>query len=52
MINPLIVDILIKRIELGWINPKTNLPLTVDDILIDEYKNAVYEKNVNKGVIK
>lgn len=41
MTNPLIVNILVNRIKDGWINPKTNEPLKVDDILIDEYKMAV-----------
>lgn len=39
-----IVTILVTRIKAGWINPKTNLPLTVNDILIADYKQAVEDR--------
>ncbi|GMQ61212.1 hypothetical protein [Vallitalea maricola] len=41
MINQIIVDILVRRINEGWIYPKTGLPLTTNDILKEEYKTAV-----------
>lgn len=43
MVNQIIVDILVKRIQQGWINPKTNLPLAVGDILISDYQTAVQD---------
>jgi isopentenyl diphosphate isomerase/L-lactate dehydrogenase-like FMN-dependent dehydrogenase len=41
MVNQLIVDILVKRIEEGWINSKTRLPLILADILREDYREAV-----------
>lgn len=41
MVKQMIVDILVKRINEGWIYPKTGLPLTTGDILKEEYKTAV-----------
>lgn len=41
MVNPIIVDILVKRILEGGINPATNQPMKLEDIKIEEYKVAV-----------
>lgn len=41
MVNQAILQILTKRILEGWIYPKTNLPLCINDILIEEYKNEI-----------
>lgn len=41
MVKDYIVNILVARIQRGWIYPKTGLPLTADDILKEEYKIAV-----------
>ena len=41
MLNQYIVDILVRRIKNGEINPVTRLPMTVEDIKLIEYKNEV-----------
>lgn len=41
MINQYVIDILVKRIRDGGVNPVTGQPMTVDDIKIQEYKDAV-----------
>lgn len=44
MVNSIIVDILVKRIKNGGINPKTSLPMVLEDIKIQEYKDTVQEQ--------
>ncbi|MEF9952185.1 MAG: hypothetical protein RR782_02735 [Clostridium sp.] len=39
-----LVDILVRKIQGQEINPVTNLPFTVDDIKIVEYKDEVIKK--------
>lgn len=41
MVNPILVDILARKIKNAEINPNTNEPFKVYDIKIDEYKTAV-----------
>ena len=41
MLNQYIVDILVRRIKNGEINPVTELPMKIDDIKIAEYKTEV-----------
>lgn len=41
MVNQILVNILVKRIDDGWINPKTKKAIELDDILDPEYKEAV-----------
>ena len=41
MLNQYIVDILVRRIKNGEINPVTRLPMTIEDIKLVEYKNEV-----------
>lgn len=43
MVNQIVVDILVKRIDEGWVNPKTGLPLLTQDIKKEEYKVVVEE---------
>lgn len=40
-INQEMVLWLVDRIKNGKINPITKLPFTIDDIKVEEYKNAV-----------
>jgi hypothetical protein len=40
MINPIILDILVRRILEGGINPKTNQPMKLEDIN-EPYRTAV-----------
>lgn len=49
MVNPLILDILFRRIVNGEINPKTGEPMTLTDIKIQEYREAV-EAMLNERV--
>lgn len=49
MINQMLVNILVKRIQSRWINPKTNKPLVIDDILIEEYKISVLQELTSLG---
>ena len=41
MLNQYIVDILVRRIKNGEINPITGLVMTLEDIKLIEYKNEV-----------
>ena len=41
MLNQYIVEILVRRIKNGEINPITGLPMTVEDIKLIEYKTEV-----------
>lgn len=41
MLNQYIVDILVRRIKNGEINPVTGLPMAVEDIKLVEYKDEV-----------
>ncbi|OAO79812.1 hypothetical protein [Anoxybacillus flavithermus] len=41
MTNPVIVDILVRRILEGGINSATNQPMKLEDIKIEEYRVAV-----------
>lgn len=41
--NRYILDLLVIRIRNGMINPKTNQPFDLEDILIQEYKDAVQQ---------
>lgn len=41
MLNELVVDILVNRIKNSGTNPKTNEPMVLKDILIQEYKDEV-----------
>lgn len=41
MINQAIVDILVSRIRNGGINPVTGQPMQLEDIKIQEYRDAV-----------
>lgn len=51
MINPIILDILVRRILNGGLNPKTGQPMTVADIN-EPYKTAVEnEILLRQGVI-
>lgn len=40
-LNQQIIDILVHKIKDACINPKTNEPYKLDDIKIQEYKDAV-----------
>ncbi|KMT23021.1 hypothetical protein [Clostridium cylindrosporum] len=44
MIIPTFVDMLVRKIESGEINPVTGLVFTVEDIKIIEYKNEVIKR--------
>jgi len=44
MVNPILVEILINKINSGEINPNTNEAFNVDDIKNVEYKTAVEAK--------
>lgn len=41
MVNPILVDMLVRKIKDAEINPNTGQPFQVVDIKIDEYKTAV-----------
>lgn len=41
MVNQAIVDILVKRISSRGINPVTGQPIKLEDIKIQEYRDAV-----------
>ncbi len=41
MLNEIIVDILVRRIMSGGINPKTGNAMVLADIIIQEYKDEV-----------
>ncbi|WP_202127852.1 hypothetical protein [Clostridium sp. C2-6-12] len=44
MVNPILVEILINKINSGEINPNTNEAFKVGDIKSAEYKTAVETK--------
>lgn len=41
MVNPIIVNMLVKKIQTGEINPNTGEPFKLEDIKIQEYRDAV-----------
>lgn len=41
MLNQYIIDILVRRIKNGEINPVTELPMEIKDIKLSEYKTEV-----------
>lgn len=41
MLNEMVVDILVRRIKSGGINPKTGNAMVLGDILIQEYRDEV-----------
>jgi hypothetical protein len=43
MVNPVLVNMLARKIRDAEVNPKTNEPYKLEDILISEYKTAVEE---------
>lgn len=48
MINQMIVDILVRRIRSGGVNPKTGVPMVAKDILHEGYRVA-FEQELKKG---
>lgn len=44
MIKQYIVDILIRKIKSGEINPITNQPFKIEDVKLEEYKIVVNEE--------
>lgn len=48
-INQKIVDILVHKIKDGCINPRTREPYKIDDIKIQEYRDAVQENLIAQG---
>ena len=43
MFDQLIVDILVRRIKEGGLNPKTGEPMKLEDIISEPYRVAVAE---------
>lgn len=39
--NQYVIELLVRKIKTGEVNPKTNSPFKLDDIKIQEYKEAV-----------
>ena len=48
MINPILLDMLINKIQSGEINPNTGKVFKVDDIKNAEYKSAVEAKLITQ----
>lgn len=48
MVNQTIVDILVRRIQSGGINPVTSQPMKLEDIKIQEYRDAVAQVLLNQ----
>ena len=40
-VNPYVVALLANKIKNGEVNPKTNKPFTIEDIVAIEYKYAI-----------